>query len=107
VRMDDTVFEPPTFGGSKTTTTTKARVDEDVARIDQLRSDEVGPTTCSRLRILNEYETEEVRRHVQHEAIYAAAQARVADEVEHLWSAIRQTSIRQFYFWVLSNQNRT
>jgi hypothetical protein len=75
VRMDDTVF-----GGSKTTTTTKARVDEDVARIDQLRSDEVGPTTCSRLRILNEYETEEVRRHVQHEAIYAAAQARVADE---------------------------
>jgi hypothetical protein len=88
LRMDDTVFEPtsakvktlpPTFESSKTTTT-KARVDEDVARIDQLRSDEVGPTTCSRLRILNEYETEEVRRHVQHEAIYSAAQARVADE---------------------------
>jgi hypothetical protein len=61
MRMNDTVFEPtsakvktwpPTFEGSRTTTTTtKARVDEDVAKIDQLRSDEVGPTTCSRLRM--------------------------------------------------------
>jgi hypothetical protein len=92
LRMNDTVFEPtsakvktwpPTFEGSRTTTTTtttKARVDEDVAKIDQLRSDEVGPTTCSRLRIINENETEEVRRHVQNEAIYSDAQARVADE---------------------------
>jgi hypothetical protein len=67
LRMDDTVF------GVSKTTTTKARVDEYVARIDQLR-------TCSWLRILNEYETEEVRRHAQHEVIYANAQARVADD---------------------------
>jgi hypothetical protein len=57
LRMDDTVFEstsakvdklPPTFESSKTTTT-KARVDEDIAKIGRLISDGVGPTTRCRL----------------------------------------------------------
>jgi hypothetical protein len=49
------------------------------ARVDNL-SDGVGPTTRCRLCILQENDADEVRRLVQQEAIYSAAQDQIADE---------------------------
>jgi hypothetical protein len=62
------------------TTTTKSRVDEDIAVIGRLIGDELGPTTCSRVRQLKQYDEDEVKRLVQQEALYSAGLEVIEEE---------------------------
>jgi hypothetical protein len=65
---------------SESVPTTTARVDQDVATIGNLIADEIGPTTRSRRKILEDYAEAEVDRQIQQEAVHSAALAQIQEE---------------------------